>query len=236
MKNFKIWLVILPLLTTACSDEYTTNVTETTRGNHLMKKSDPEPRNSANPYDVAGSVHNAILEILDNTDLDSLSIEDVAYLVDSITIVQNELAHLPAASALSSKITKITWLVNDEDAIEDVLDHSPLGNSAQTSLGTFINSALLLANAPYKDIYSMITGYEATVLLSAGFTNNEKQIILTTTSIVRYSFYRKKRKDKDWETNVGNIAATVSGADEGVVTALKMAVTVDMCINNNINQ
>ncbi len=236
MKNFKIWLVILPLLTTACSDEYTTNVTESSKGNHLMKKSDPEPNNIANPYDLAGSAHNAILETLDNTDLDSLLIEDVAYLVDSILIVQTELAHLPAASALFTKITEITWLVNDEDAIEDVLDLSPLGNSAQTSLGTFINSALLLGNAPYKDIYSMITGYEATVLSSAGFTNSEKQIILTTTSIIRYSLYRKKRKDKDWETNVGNIAATVSGAEEGTVMGLKMAVTVGVCINNNINQ
>ena len=235
MKNFKIWLVILPLLTTACSDEYVTDKTESSQGN-LMKKSDPEPGNSANPYDLAGSVHNAILETLDSTDLDSLSIEDVAYLVDSIAIVQTELAHLPAASALSTKITEITWLVNDEDAIEDVLELSPLGSSAQTSLGTFINSALLLANAPYKDIYSMITGYEATVLSSAGFTNNEKRIILTTTSIVRYSFYRKKRKDKDWETNVGNIAATVSGAEEGTVMGLKMAVTVGACINNNIDQ
>ena len=68
-------------------------------------------------------------------------------------------------------------------------------------------------------------------------SSEDKRIILTTTSIIRYSAYKKKRKDKDWETSVTSIAAAVSGSDECIIVlALKMAATVGLSKNNNITQ
>jgi len=237
MKNLKVWLVFLPLLTIACTDDSSTEITETAQEfKGVKKKVGISPRNTANPYDLAGSAHNDILDIIDDTSINSYSIEDIAAVIDSISALNPDLALFPNDTTVSSKLSEITWIVNDNDAITEVLTTSTLGNSAKSSLTSFVNSLLLATDDPYEDIYAMIVGYETNVINSTGFTSEEKQILLTTTSVVRYSVYRKKREDKDWDTSVGNIAATVSGAEEGLVLGLKMAVTVGLCQNHNITQ
>ena len=235
MKNLKVWLVILPLFTIACSDEYTGEITETAYMAESAKTSGIGPDNPANPFDIAGSIHNEILETLNETNFSSQSIEDITILIDSVSAVYPELVPLSSYSTLSTRLSEIIWIVNDYDAIDDVLMASTLGVSAKTSFLTFVNSLPLTANYPYEDIHSMIVSYEEDVLANTGFTTDDKRIILTTTSVVRYSAYRE-RKDKDWETSVTKIAATVSGAEQGLVLGLKMALTVGICKNNNVTQ
>lgn len=235
MKNLKVWLVILPLFTIACSDEYTGEITETAHMAESAKTSGIGPDNPANPFDIAGSIHNEILETLNETNFSSQSIEDITILIDSVSAVYPELVALSSYSTLSTRLSEITWIVNDYDAIDDVLMASTLGVSAKTSFLTFVNSLPLTANDPYEDIHSMIVSYEEDVLANTGFTADDKRILLTTTSVVRYSAYRE-RKDKDWETSVTKIAATVSGAEQGLVLGLKMALTVGICKNNNVTQ
>lgn len=235
MKNLKVWLVILPLFTIACSDEYTGEIAKTARMTASAKTSGIGPDNPANPFDIAGSIHNEILGTLNETNFSSQSIEDIIILIDSVSTVYPELVPLSSNSTLSTRISEITWIVNNYDAIDDVLAASTLGVRAKTSFLTFVNSLALTANDPYGDIHSMIVSYEESILANTGFTTDDKRILLTTTSVVRYSAYRE-RKDKDWETSVTKIAATVSGAEQSLVSRLKMALIVGICKNNNITQ
>lgn len=242
MKNLKVWLVILPLFTIACSDEYTGEITETAHMTESAKRLTVSakrlgigPDNPANPFDMAGSIHNEILGTLDETTFSSQSIEDITILIDSVSAVYPELVPLSSYSTLSTRLSEITWIVNNYDAINDVLVASTLGVSAKTSFLTFVNSLALIANNPYEDIHSMIVSYEESILTNTGFTTDDKRILLTTTSVVRYSAYRE-RKDKDWETSVTKIAATVSGAEQSLVLGLKMALIVGICKNSNITQ
>lgn len=239
MKNLKAWLIILPLSTIACSDEYTGETSETTETAQIIgstKKSGIGPGNPANPFDLAGTVHNEILEALDETSFNSQSIEDIAVLIDSVSTSYTELALSSNYPALSTRLVEITWIVNNDNAIDGVLATSTLGLNARTSLMVFIDSLLLSADNPYEDIHPIIVSYEADILANNSFTSNDKRIILTTTSVVRYSVYERKRKDKDWETSVTNIAATVSGAEQDLLVGLKMALTVGICKTNNITQ
>lgn len=236
MKNLKVWLIILPLSTIACSDEYTGETTETAHIIRSTLKTGNGPGNPANPFDQAGTIHNEILEALETTDFNSQSIADVAVLIDSVSTANPGLASSSNSPALSTKLAEITWIVNTDNAINGVLATSTLGASARTSLMEFVDSLLLSADDPYEDIHPMIVSYEADVLANNAFTSNDKRIILTTTSVVRYSVHERKRKDKDWETSVTNIAATVSGAEHDLCLGLKMALTVGICKTNNITQ
>jgi hypothetical protein len=237
MKNLKVFLAILPLFTIACSEEYTSEIIETAHITGSAKKLGIGPDNSANPFDNAGSIHNKILEILDQTNFNSQSIEDIAILIDSVSAVYPpELVLLSSNPKLSNRLSEITSIVNSDNAINDVLTESTLGESAKTSLLTFVNSLVLTADNSYDDIHSMIVSYEAGILTNAVLTSDDKRIILTTTSVARYSIYTEKRKDKDWETGISKIAATVSGAEEGLVLGLKMALTIELYQNNNVTQ
>ena len=237
MKNLKVWAVVLPLFIAACSNEHTGEAPETAHIDAITKKSGITPHNTANPYDTAGTMHNEILENLENMNFNSSSIEHIANTIDSVSISYPGITSLPSGNpVVSTRLTEITAIVNNTDALNDALSTSTLGVSARNSLSTFINSLLLHSNQPYEDIYSAVVSYEASILASALMNTEDKRIILTTTSIIRYSAYKKKRKDKDWETSVTSIAAAVSGSDECLVLALKMAATVGLCKNNNITQ
>lgn len=234
MKNLKAWLMILPLLTIACSEETSEPKSLENQSYYDAHRLDREASNISNPFDIAGEAHNAVLETLNETYLDSLSVQDVAAIIDSISSPHLGLAVFPLNISSPSRLLQIDWLINEEDPIQEVFNYSSLGFTAQLNLKSFISSILLESENSFEEIYDSIVHYEDTILNCVQFTTEEKQILLVTTSIIRYSFYYKKRKDKDWETNVGNIAAAVLGGEDGLVLAVKMALAVGICQNNNV--
>lgn len=233
MKNLKAWLVILPLITIACSDEYKEQTIESAYKSNITKKSTIGPANTANPYDSAGILHNEILEILEETASSSQSIEEITILIDSVSAVHPDLMSLSNNPTVSSMASEITWIVNTSDQATDLLGALNLSTNARASFQVFLNSLLLAADSPYEDIHPIIVSYETSVIASTSFSSADKQIILTASSVARYSVARKKRKDQDWDTSVTNIVAAASGAEQNSVLGLKMAATVDIYQNTH---
>ncbi|MFW0739762.1 hypothetical protein [Flavobacterium sp. T12S277] len=229
-------MLILPLFTIACSEQHVEETTETAYKSKSMKKLDIAPENIANPYDSAGIIHNEILEILENIDFTSMSIEDITILIDSVSATHPELILLANDITLSSRVTQITAILDQGNPLSGVLVESNLGVSAKASFSTFLSSLLLVANSPYEDIHPIIVTYEATVLSNTVFSANDKRIILTASSVARYSIAERKRKDKDWETSVTNIIVAAYGAESNTTLGIKMAATVGICKSNNISQ
>src|SRR5690606_9318290 len=113
--------------------------------------------------------------------------------------------------------------------LPDIMDSSDLTNNAKIQFTDFIDDLLLISDEEYEDIYEFIVLYEASVFSDVGYTHNDKRIILTVTAIIRYSFYYGKgRKDKDWETSVGNIVAGTKGALEDSISAIRMALVAGL--------
>lgn len=62
-----------------------------------------------------------------------------------------------------------------------------------------------------------------------GLTSGDRDMLLTILSITEASLlYTKERKDKDWETSVGNIVAAARGAQHGPSCALRLSLTGGM--------
>nr|WP_198999689.1 hypothetical protein [Flavobacterium sp. ASV13] len=239
MKNLKVLAAILPLISASCSDEYTGAAALETSNfvNAITKKSGVTPNNTSNPYDFAGEMHNNILADLENTDLNLRSIAFVANAVDSVYSSNSGITSLSSGNPLLSiRLPEIAAMVNNNNLLPSVLATSSMRAPARISLSTFIDSLTLDNDHPYEQIYNQIISYETSILANTNMNISEKRIILTTTSVVRYSVYEKKRKDKDWETSVTSIAATIAGSEECPALAVKMAAVVGLCKNNNIIQ
>lgn len=96
-----------------------------------------------------------------------------------------------------------------------------------------MSSLKLLENDEYERIYQFIIFYESTVIASDQFTSEDKRIILITSSISRFSlYYGRKRKDKDWDSSVGNRAGAFSGAVSNSLTAVTNALVAGIMSNN----
>lgn len=145
------------------------------------------PANIANPYDEAGRR---------------------LYKKKSYVILQN----LQKGSVISNVKSSDTNSLSSDKASVVLLDNLSqiiagwdITIDAKSSFSRFINSLLFLSKTEerYEVLYDFIVAYEASVLIDETLTENDKEVVLTNSSVVRYETYEEsitppKNKDPDW--------------------------------------
>lgn len=188
------------------------------------------PENGNNPYDMAGKLHYDILELYIPLEKDFATVQSIISVTDSIAGTDGRFSTLATGTYSVPIPTTINAILFDPESVYTSLAAtiSPLAITAVKNFCTDV-VALYTTNANYDDAYIYITSYEDAIILS-GFTSQEKEIMLTTSSIARYSLYlssrRKKRKprDRDWDTLFTALTAGVEGATSSTANAIMMSV------------
>lgn len=145
------------------------------------------PANRANPYDEAGKR---------------------LYKEKSYFIIQNLrkgslISSVKSSDTNSLSSGKVSTVLSD--SLSGILANWDVGVEAKLSFSRFINSLLFLSKTEqrYEVLYDFIVAYEASVLIDETLTENDKEVILTNSSVVRYETYEElitppKNKDPDW--------------------------------------
>lgn len=241
MKNISLGLVISTLLIFSCTTDSIDN-TENINGKVSSKKSEKSarlvqnltPENPANIYDLAGKLHNHILDIYLAGNYQYTTIAQISQQVEAIAAANNDLMLLNLGTNLPINLDIIQETVNNPQAkLDEAIANSTMTNLAKGSLSSFMNDVLLWENNEYGAIYQSIISYESSVMTNPQFNNEDKRIILTTSSIVRYSlYYAKERKDEDWDSSVGNRVGGLSGAINNSSIAITRSLVTGIMINN----
>ncbi len=238
MKNL-LSLVIIASLLISCNTEdieNTENLENSTAKDESYKAEKMltgfQPENTANPYDVAGKIHNDILDAYLTGYHTCSTIAQVSQKVDSISALNNDLLSLETSSPIIyGEIQEI--IDNPQIELEQAIASSPMTSTAKDCLTGFMASMLLWEVNEYSVIHQSIISFEASVMSNSQFSNEEKRIILTTSSITRYAiYYTRERKDKDWETSVGNRVGAVQGAVANSSAAVKRSTVAGIMIQN----
>lgn len=241
MKKISKSSVILALLIVSCttdtidsSDSADTKVDykKSTKTARLLQSLSPE--NPANIYDLAGKLHNDILDVYLTGNYTYTTIAEINQQIEAISASNGDLTLLNSQSSQPVNLVEMQDIVDNPQAkLEEVISNSTMTNEAKTSLSNFMNNVLLWENVPYDEIYQSIVSYESSVMDNVVFTDEDKRIILTTSSITRYSlYYDEERKDKDWGSSVGNRVGGVSGAIENSSEAVKCSLIIGIMINS----
>ncbi|WP_338646089.1 hypothetical protein V5J73_11710 [Flavobacterium sp. KS-LB2] len=145
------------------------------------------PANSANPYDEVGRR---------------------LYQQKSYVILQNlqkggVISSVKSSDANSLLTGKVSLILSD--SLSGILANWDATVEAKISFSRFINSLLFLSKTEgrYEVLYDFIVAFEASVLTDETFAENDKEVILTISSVVRYETYEEsitppKNKDPDW--------------------------------------
>ncbi|WP_281225426.1 hypothetical protein [Flavobacterium aquiphilum] len=192
------------------------------------------PENPANIYDLAGKLHNEILDVYLTGNYTYTTIAEINQQIEAISASNGDLTLLNSQPSQPVNLVEMQDIVDNPQAkLEEVISNSTMTNEAKTSLSNFMNDVLLWENVPYEEIYQSIISYESSVMDNVVFTDEDKRIILTTSSITRYSlYYDEERKDKDWGSSVGNRVGGVSGAIENSSEAVKCSLIIGIMINS----
>jgi len=240
MKNFLSGTALLCFALLSCTND--TSEIETTEqtkpGNPALASrqglAEVNPANTANPYDLAGEAQNELLDLYLDGNYSSSSIEEVSEQVILLIAQHSALGVQDTAPTISQE--QITTIVtNPSGALGAVGTNTALSATAAASFSGFMATLDAAQGNTFEELYALIISYEATVINNPAYSETDKEVILTSTSIARYTiYYRKKRKDRDWDTSVGNIVAGSSGAEENTISAVAMAVVTGISINEGI--
>jgi hypothetical protein len=179
------------------------------------RKGDVMPANSENPYDTAGRVHNELSETYAS---DNSTITSRGGSIIHSPIAINSLKGNDYDPVLSDKVAYINS--NNRTNFSDVIANSNMTAAAKLILSDFIRSFQFLSNKEdrYVVLYDFVVKFERGILSNPLLAEIDKKIILTASSIVRYSAYAAKTEsvesiDPDWTILIGHLVGETGTTD-----------------------
>lgn len=183
------------------------------------------PINQANPYDYVGQLHYELYQDYYATQSDSLlSLEQVLFDVEDIANKNSNLTSLAGINYSFSNVMALEQLLDCEIlCLDTVLEQSSLSTLAQNKAKNFIENfnVLFENNLESAPVLEYIVQFENEIITSATLSVYDKSIILSATSIARYSTYESKRRpkkntDPDWDSLITSLYGAFLGNENSV--------------------
>ncbi|WP_162127490.1 hypothetical protein [Flavobacterium phycosphaerae] len=235
MKNLYSCLLILTFFASCTNEE---NSQQETSSAILMKGSGTLPSNNANPHDNAGRIYDAIFDAYYDG---SNRPKDAASVITQVETLANANTSFVSLDAIGSPLEpeRIQYLAEKRSVdIGAIIGASNLSPIAKTSFSNFLITMVTLYEAEMDaaKIANAVIKYEETVIGNTLFSEKDERVILTSTSILRFSAYRAKKKpkkntDPDWLIWVTHVYGAEEGAEENEAKAIVAALVTGIVSN-----
>lgn len=242
MKKVSFSLVILSSLIVSCTTDTidsiksaNSNVSshKSEQSAHMMEELTPE--NPANIYDFAGKIHNDILDAYLTANHQDTTIAQISKQIEAIAAKNEDLILLKSGTNVPVDFIVIQEIINEPLTVQNqTIANSMMTTAAKISISNFMNAIALRENDSYQEIYEFIISYESAVIANDVLNSEEKRIILTISSIIRYSAYYAEKKDKDWGTSGGHRVGSLRGAIDNSSGAIKYSLVTGIIIYNTL--
>lgn len=237
MKNLYSCLIILTFFTSCTQDEkmgQELNTVTSSKGIGSVV-----PAYSANPYDNAGQIYD---ELFSNYYDGTVRLNAVQTVIDQVATIAEANSSFTAIDTTGYQplsVERINYFAEKGNSdIGGVIGASALSAPGKTSFCNFMISfvALYESDADALGMFNAVVKYEDSIIGSALYSESDKRILLTTTSIIRYSSYRAKKKpkkntDPDWIISVGHAFGTEEGAEENTAKAIVQGLVTGITSN-----
>ncbi|WP_159798938.1 hypothetical protein [Flavobacterium sp. MK4S-17] len=232
MKAITSSIVLLSLMA-ACSPEDTVSDMTTIEQAAYNKQGAVSPSNPANPYDHIGSIYRNLLDSYYAIPHQNLTLEQVisggeALLMQDqafLTLLKNEPYVPVTAEEIQPYLDvegNISALLDQRYGLEAVEIYQSVTNTLEP---------LLQADAPYSEIRAALIAIEDLAIHSEELSEADRAVVLTTISIVRNALHKggkPRRRDRDWEWMIGNIAATANATLDSKPQAIMACFATDV--------
>lgn len=203
MKNLILCGVLLYLLF-ACSSESEFQHSENSNNSESIEKGNVFPLNPANPYDTKGQkYYNAIQKYSQNNSTPN-SIEEITLQINFLSELYNH-KDLHKNANLGFTAEEISAILDNPSVkLLEIVDNCSITTSSKSQLILFVQTLIAQQDQEYSNIREYIISFDDAIIESVVLTGDEKEIILTVSTISSYALYAEaERKDRDWETSVG---------------------------------
>lgn len=197
------------------------------------------PENVANIYDEAGWLHNAIFEAYFNGVVKDTSLLTIAYQVNQLANANNHFVRLSAFSYRFDNLQKAKTIVgNPELQLSNTLTSTIQNAEVASEFAQFLTNyeQLCKLEDDYELLYAEVIAFEHSIMENPSVNAHDLEVILTTTSIVRYSTYKRKKRpkkntDPEWYLLIANMTGAISGAEESMQDAVVLSLITGIAEN-----
>jgi len=197
------------------------------------------PFNPANSYDYVGQLHHELYLDYYKQKNDSLTLSEVITKVETLA---NQSATFLSYFENPYQFYDVAAVTNllacDTLCIDTVIANSALSVVAQNKMKTFLTEFTIQFenNSESDPIMDYIFLYETQIINANDLLELDKAILLSTTSIARYSAYESKRRpkkntDPDWDSLITNLLGNIVGAPYGIDNGLKSSLVCGILSN-----
>lgn len=236
MKNFYSYFIFMPFFI-SCTNECDLSESNTLSSNE--RGLTEMPANSENPYDAAGRLYTELFDAYYESDTLPTTITTIAARVELLGSANIEFSGLKTTAYQTVSPSQMQYILSHPSTIvTEIITASGMTTGAKSSLSTFVSalSLLYVKEESGEVFYNFVANYEEAVIADSQFTETDKRIILTTTSIARYSSCRilkrpKKNTDPNWVLTTSNIIAATDGNSYGIAEAITRALATGIAAN-----
>ena len=203
----------------------------------MMKVSDTTASNPLNPYDSAGEIHDEILAAYMSAPVLPSTLQGILASVDSIAQLNSRFIGAKSTGFSALTTQQASGILNDSDAVATAIANAGISSTARARLEDFADGYFLYCatSDDFGGLYDYIVDFEDTILASSALSTTDKRSVLTVTSIVRHSQFRrrrpKKNRDLDWEVNMFHLAGAIEGSPTCSASAVSRALSLGIAEN-----
>lgn len=198
-----------------------------------------EPENGSNIYDEAGLLHNALFEAYYDGTVKDTSLLAIVEQVNRLANENSKFVGLSPFAYEFDDLNKMRGILDNPLLVRSHAVNASIQNSEVASdFLTFLNTIETLCNVEndYDLIYAEIRSYESSILTDPRVNAHDMEIILTTTSIIRYSTCKRKKRpkkntDPEWDLLIANMTGAVSGSTESMQDAVVLSLVAGIAAN-----
>jgi len=188
-------------------------------------------QNLVNPFDKTGVLYKQLFDAYQLIPSDSIfSINQI------ILEVEQTAAQIAGFSEIQDTYTPIDSLIieniiyDQSFTVEDYILNSELSGTAQNLFLLLLDNT---ANNTKDEVYNVLVNFEQSVIQHSNLSDLDKEIMLTSCSILRYNL--DNGGDTDWDDDKNSIIkSTLVGMQENTAKAIIMAVVVQVAVQQQV--
>lgn len=205
MKNLLTIYALLCLLTSCSTDSdfNSSGLNSTTLEESKNVQTGPE--NRLNPFDKEGILYyNAFVAYQGDKQLPK-SVEEMTEQIKYISSQIEKKKNTQKRIIVFNDSIVESIMADPDNYMINIVQSSQLTAYAKGNVINFLQGLINQRQLDFTVSYNYIVDYEGTVIDDTSLDADERETILTITSISRYSLYSEtERKDKDWDLSAGN--------------------------------
>lgn len=185
-------------------------------------KTTVSPNNNLNPNDSIGVLHNIHLDSIISILCENYTNPDAIHQDTLNRIVRDYFLNIYDKDIVEAVFDEKTYRIDDNKSIDAILTEAKFSEETKKEIFSLLEIINSMENTGYEPYYDTICNVERNIISnSSTISQEEKQIILSFTSVLRHSLYywyeesTAVKVSERWQIAVADAKGALSGGAQG---------------------